>query len=125
VPDEDPALAEMISTLGPLPDRWWRKWSARGEFFLEDGTWKQDTTRCHAAYSRPLSERLRIMGRGAGGEEGEKGFSSKELAALEAFLGSLSTYERSERIAAAAAQDEAWMVEYGLPAVKRNHAGRH
>lgn len=125
MPDEDHALAEMISTLGPLPDRWWRKWSTKGEFFLDDGTWKQDTARCHAPYSRPLSERLRIMGRGEGKEEGGEGFSSKELTALEAFLRSLLMYEPSERIAAAAAQDEAWMVECGLPAVKRNRAGRH
>lgn len=125
VPDGDHALAEMISTLGPLPDRWWTKWSTKGEFFLDDGTWKQDTTRCHAPYSRPLSERLRIMGRGEGGEEGGEGFSSRELTALEAFLGSLLTYEPSERITAAAAQDEAWVVEYGLPAVKRNRAGGH
>lgn len=64
MPDHDHAIAEMVSTLGRLPKRWWDSWRNRKEFFLEDASWRPDTERCHAPYSRPLHERLRIMGRG-------------------------------------------------------------
>lgn len=64
MPDEDHIIAEMVSTLGPLPPRWWERWSKRSDFLHEDGAWKTDTHRAHAPYSRPLEERLRIMGRG-------------------------------------------------------------
>lgn len=66
MPDED--QAEMISTLGNLPQRWWDNWQNRTDFFLEDGSWKGDTHRPHVPCSRPLGERLRLMGR-----EGESG----------------------------------------------------
>ncbi|KZF25645.1 protein kinase [Xylona heveae TC161] len=64
MPDEDDVVAEMISTLGPLPERWWDRWEHKTDLFLEDGSWKTDTHRVHAPYPRPLTERLRIMGRG-------------------------------------------------------------
>ncbi|KAJ5507473.1 kinase domain-containing protein [Penicillium freii] len=61
MPDQDHVIAEMVSTLGHLPKRWWDSWRNKKDFFLEDGSWRLDTERCHAPYSRPLHERLRIM----------------------------------------------------------------
>lgn len=40
--DEDELLAEMVRFLGKLPERWWRKWEAKGEFFDESGRWLGD-----------------------------------------------------------------------------------
>jgi serine/threonine protein kinase len=63
MPDEDHVVAEMISTLDALPARWWDKWEKKGDFFLDDGSWKVDTHRAHAPFSRSLEERLTLMGR--------------------------------------------------------------
>lgn len=48
MPDEDHAIAEMISTLGPLPNKWGDSWQKKGDFFLPDGSWKKDTYHAHA-----------------------------------------------------------------------------
>ncbi|KAL2839594.1 kinase-like domain-containing protein [Aspergillus pseudoustus] len=64
MPDEAHVIAEMISTLGPLPQKWWDKWNQRADLFLKNKSWDIDTKRSHAPYPRPLNERLRIMGRG-------------------------------------------------------------
>lgn len=54
MPDEDHVIVEMISTLGSLPKRWWGHWQKKADFFLQDGSWKADTHRAHAPWSRPL-----------------------------------------------------------------------
>jgi hypothetical protein len=40
--DEDELLAEMVRFFGKLPEGWWRKWEARGDFFDENGRWLGD-----------------------------------------------------------------------------------
>ncbi|PYI00006.1 kinase-like protein [Aspergillus ellipticus CBS 707.79] len=117
VPDEDHVIAEMISTLGHLPKRWWDRWQRRTDFFLEDGSWKIETDRSHAPYSRPLAERLRIMGRGEDPSTCE--FSPIEMKALEGLLRAMLTYEPSERIAISAAVDSEWMEGWGWPAMSK------
>jgi serine/threonine-protein kinase SRPK3 len=42
--NKDHVVAEMISTLGPLPERWWKRWKARKEYFLDDGSLQDFTT---------------------------------------------------------------------------------
>jgi serine/threonine-protein kinase SRPK3 len=83
-PDQDHVSAEMVSTMGHLPNRWWDRWQQRTDYFLEVGSWKTDTYRSHAPYSRSLAERLRIMGRGEDPATCE--FSPKETACLEKVL---------------------------------------
>lgn len=56
MPDKDHVLAEMVSTLGTLPKHWWDQWQMKTDFFWEDGSWKIDTHRSHAPYSRPLGK---------------------------------------------------------------------
>ncbi|OBT44955.1 hypothetical protein VE00_04108 [Pseudogymnoascus sp. WSF 3629] len=84
MPDKDHVLAEMVSTLGDLPRHWWNMWEHKTDFFLEDGSWDPDTPRSHSPYSRPLIERLRIMGRG--GDPTTCEFSQEEMASLEKLL---------------------------------------
>lgn len=111
MPDEDHAIAEMISTLGNLPSRWWDRWQKKEDFFLEDGTWDPDTHRAHAPWSRPLRERMGLMGR-----EGE--FSPEEMASLEKMLRAMLAYEPGERITTKDVVKSEWMRKWGLPAIK-------
>lgn len=116
--DKDHMLAEMVSTLGDLPKHWWDIWEHKTDFFLEDGSWNPDTHRSHAPYSRPLIERLRIMGRGEDPETCE--FSREEMASLEKLLKLLKqmlAYEPSKRITTGAAVESEWMKEWGRPAM--------
>lgn len=115
VPDQDHVVAEMVSTLGHLPKRWWDRWQQRTDFFLEDGSWKTDTHRSHAPYSRSLAERLRIMGRGEDPATCE--FGPEEMAYLEKLLRAMLTYEPSERITTGAAVASEWMERWGRRAI--------
>lgn len=115
MPDKDHVLAEMVSTLGDLPERWWHLWEMKTDFFLDDGSWKTDTHRSHAPYSRPLAERLRNMGRGEDPETCE--FSQQEMASLEELLKKMLAYERFERITIDAAVNSKWMKGWARPAM--------
>jgi serine/threonine-protein kinase SRPK3 len=117
MPDQDHAIAEMISTLGQLPKRWWDRWQQKSDFFLENGSWKTDTHRSHAPYSRPLAERLRIMGRGE--QQSTCEFGVDEMACLQKLLTSMLTYEPSERITSSAAVASEWMERWGKPAMEQ------
>lgn len=115
MPDQDHVLAEMISTLGHLPKHWWDQWQQKTDFFEEDGSWKKETHRAHAPYSRPLTERLRAMGRGADPDRCE--FGPDEMTSLENLLRAMLTYEPSDRITADAAVASKWMEEWGQRAI--------
>lgn len=117
MPDQDHVIAEMISTLGHLPQRWWDRWRQRTDFFLEDGSWKTDTDRSHAPYSRSLAERLRIMGRGE--EPTACEFDPKEMASLEKLLRAMLAYEPLDRITTRAAVESKWMEGWGRPALSQ------
>ena len=46
--NKDDVLAEIVDTFGMMPERWWRKWEWRSEFYEEDGTKKiQHLTKEH------------------------------------------------------------------------------
>ncbi|KAL2869725.1 kinase-like protein [Aspergillus lucknowensis] len=94
MPDEDHTVAEM---------------EKKTDFFLEDGSWRTDTHRAHAPWSRSLRERLKLMGR-----EGE--FGSDEVACFEKLLRAMLPYEPSERITAGDAVRSEWMQRWGLGA---------
>lgn len=112
MPDQDHAVAEMISTLGYPPKRGWDRWQKRADFFLDDGSWKSGTNRAHAPWSRPLIERMALMDR-----EGE--FELDEIACLEKLLRSMLTYEPAERITSGDTIQSEWMQNWGLPAISR------
>lgn len=107
MPDEDHVVAEMISTLGNLPKRWWDRWEKKEDFFLQDGSWDTNTHRAHAPWFRPLSERLGLMGRA-----GE--FSPDEMASLEKMLRAMLTYEPDQRDIAKDVVESEWMRRWGL-----------
>jgi serine/threonine-protein kinase SRPK3 len=120
MPDEDDITAEMVSTLGMLPDQWWAAWPKRGDFFTEDRAWKLQTDRVRTQISRPLRQRLYAMGRGREPETCEIG--PDEMAALEQLLRAMLTYLPSERVTSSAALTSSWMRQWGLPGLKNQES---
>lgn len=113
-PDRDDIIAEMVSCLGPLPQHWWDAWDRRGDFFLEDGSWRTDMERCHDSKSRPLAYRIQGMGR-----ESDPGFCAEEAKSLEEMLRSMFEYEPAKRASVKDVAESDWMVRWGCPSLHR------
>lgn len=104
MPDEDDLVAEMVSTLGPLPQQWWKSWRKRNEFFLDDGSWRRGIKRTHDAKSRHLSQRFREMGR-----EQDSELTLVEITAVKNLLKAMLTYLPLERISIGEVVRSEWM----------------
>ncbi|KAL8773763.1 MAG: hypothetical protein Q9209_001531 [Squamulea sp. 1 TL-2023] len=117
-PDRDDIIAEMVSCLGPLPSDWWNVWEARGEFFLDDGSWRIDMTRPHAPNSRPLTQRIQDMGR-----KNDPDFSTEEANSLEKMLRDMLVYEPKRRASATDVVKSEWMTRWGLPSLQAFNIG--
>ena len=114
---KDDILAEMISTLGPLPSRWWPLWQNRPKYFTEDGSWIPELQGRLPQITRPLKERLWNMGRGRTPEQCE--FSVEEMASLGKLLAAMLVYEPSERITIDEVVESDYMTRWGRPALEK------
>lgn len=114
--DWDNMIAELVIALGVLPKPWWDRWEKRSEYFLPDGSQKPDSLHICMQNFRPLSEKLRLMGRGYFPSFGE--FESEELKALDELLRGMLVYSPQERITAREAANSRWMENWGLKAIK-------
>ena len=117
IPNVDDTLAEMVSTLGKLPRRWWGEhgWQKRLVYFMDDGSWNPDFHGIMSPITRSLKERLLGMGRGSASKQCD--FSAEEMASLERFLAAMLRYEPSERITPDEAMRSEYMMRWGRPAV--------
>ena len=119
-PDENSVLIEAISTLGPLPEKWWQAWPKRSEFFRDDGSYRDDISRPFETVKKPLAYRIRNrMGRGADSTTDK--FSDLEMQSLEELLQSMLQYEPKNRITVNEALRTRWVREYGIPALKEGN----
>lgn len=91
--DRDEIVAEMVSALGKLPDRWWHKWENRSRYFEEDGAFKPDTEVTEIS----LKERVERLNQGRDGPV-QHGFDAQELSALKQMFVRMLRYEPAERI---------------------------
>jgi len=110
-------LADMIGALGPLPSRWWNIWEERGEFFEQDGSWKQDAV--YDGFARPLHDRMWDMGRGKTLETCEWDVQAGELQALEDLLRGMLTFDPAERLTAEQMMASEYFVKFAMPAWER------
>ncbi|KAL5334094.1 kinase domain-containing protein [Aspergillus crustosus] len=117
--DRDDIIAEMISTLGQLPERWWKSWANRPEFFEADGSWAADYRRISTPIFRRLHQRLWDMGRGETEEECKWDVKGGELAALEELLRAMMTFEPADRPTVDQVLRSEYMVKWALPAWER------
>lgn len=117
--DRDDIVAEMISTLGQPPERWWKSWQNCAEFFKEDGSWIDDFRRISTPIFRRLHQRLWDMGRGETEGTCEWDVAGGKLRALENLLRAMMTFEPGERPTADQLLRSEYMVKWALPAWKK------
>jgi serine/threonine protein kinase len=113
IPNRDDTLAEMVSTLGILPERWWKQWKNRLSYFSDDGSWSPAYTGIMSPVMRPLNQRLWDMGRGETAEACQ--FTTEEMSCLEQLLSRMLVYEPSARISAAEVMNSVYMTNWACP----------
>lgn len=123
---QDPGgiVSAVSSTLGPPPARWWEKWRSQGGKFGHDGNWMRDMNRLAIPTSRSLRQRLWHMGRGETMESCEWDVGGGEMDALEAMLAGMLAYEPSERLTAEQLLSTDYVVDWAMPAWKRQEERR-
>ncbi|OJD16090.1 CMGC/SRPK protein kinase [Emergomyces pasteurianus Ep9510] len=114
--DPDDIIAEMVNTLGQLPDRWWNSWDNRSEFFNSDGSWVTNFKRISTPDFRRLHQRMWDMGRGETPETCEWDVAGGEFQALEDMLRAMMTFEPAERPTAKQLMSSEYMVKWAMPA---------
>ncbi|KFY43350.1 hypothetical protein V495_04012 [Pseudogymnoascus sp. VKM F-4514 (FW-929)] len=117
--DRDDIVAEMVSTLGMPPARWWDAWEIRKEFFEEDGSWVRNIKRARMASFRPLHQCLWDMGRGETSEACQWDVEGGEMRALEELLRGMMTFEPTEKLTAEQLMRSEYMVNWAMPAWER------
>lgn len=96
---KDNILVDMVSTLGMLPDRWWRNWEVRKYYLLDDGSLNPHTM-VLGKEIKPLALRIQTMRHSREGQlvEGSGQLNAEDLAGLQSLLASSLRYEPSERL---------------------------
>ncbi|EGX92449.1 protein kinase domain-containing protein [Cordyceps militaris CM01] len=117
--DRDDIIADMISTLGQPPARWWDKWENRPEFFQPDGSWRRNLERIMTPVFRPLQQRMWDMGRGMTPETCEWDVEGGEMQALEDLIRSMLAFEPAKRPTAEQLIQSEYMVKWAMPAWER------
>lgn len=117
-PDEDDILAENISAIGALPAEWDKKWSAKHEFFDDNGEWICEGKMRHWPRSRSLAERIDDMGR-----NNANGFSDAEKSDFLDMLSKMLVFRPEERITARGLIKTPWMKNWGIPTFEK-HFGK-
>jgi len=117
--DPDDILADMVSTLGLPPARWWEKWENRKEFFTPSGSWLSNIKRIYTPVSRPLSQRMWDMGRGETPETSQWDVKRCETRALEELLRGMLKFEPAERWFIKQVLASEYMVDWAMPAWER------
>lgn len=120
----DDIIGEMVSTLGPLPARWWNSWANRGEFFEPNGEWVADFHRISMPMFRRLRQRLWDMGRGETPETCQWDVAGGELQDLEDLLRGMMAFEPVERLTAEQLMGSEYMTKWALPAWERQTRGK-
>ena len=117
IPNMDDTLAEMVSTLGKLPSRWWGNhgWPKRPVYFMDDGSWNPDFRGIMSPVTKSLKERIQGMGRDLISKQWD--FALEEIASLERLLAAMLRYEPEERVTADDAMRSEYMTKWGCPAI--------
>ena len=122
--DRDDIMADMVSTLGPPPTRWWDNWKNREEFFEPGGSWVSNMKRVYTPVFRPLHQRMWDMGRGETHETCQWDVERGEMRALEDLLRGMVAFEPAERMTAEQLMSSEYMMKWAMPAWERQQERR-
>ncbi|KAL8964063.1 MAG: hypothetical protein Q9183_004733 [Haloplaca sp. 2 TL-2023] len=116
--DRDDIMAEIVSALGKPPEKWWKAWDKRHEFFNEDGTWLDEETidangRDQDGVWRSLKHRVSRNTIRDGVP-----LADDEIDALVAMLQGMLKYDPEERSTIEDVMRSEWMKKYGFPAIE-------
>ncbi|KAL8722940.1 MAG: hypothetical protein Q9225_000632 [Loekoesia sp. 1 TL-2023] len=100
MPNSDDILAEIVDTLGRLPEPWWQKWNYRGEFYEEDGRKKTEDLMEEYQEARPLAVRIRQMRSSPPAARDAEQLSEEDLAGLQELLEHCFRYKPEDRVTA-------------------------
>lgn len=92
-PSENTVPAEAMSTLGPLPGKWWQAWLNRSKFFKEDGSLPEGQGISREDLTEWFSDSVGLKADSAG-----YGFGESETGSIEELLKSMLRYEPLDRV---------------------------
>jgi serine/threonine-protein kinase SRPK3 len=113
--------------LGKLPERWWRRWEARGNWFDENGgkNVKESLQQYYSNNTRNWSQRFPGDIRSPRLSKKFETFSAEEENAFHDMMKSMLVLEPSKRATIEEVVMCEWMQRWGLPEVRRmQDAGR-
>ena len=117
----DEVTIEQIEMIGKLPDRWWKAWEERSNWFDEDGhkTIKEDLQQWYGNTSRDWETRFDQNIRQPRKRNGFELFSADEEAAFNGMLKSMLVLGPSRRATINQVVNCEWMQRWGLPEWQR------
>ena len=113
MPNADDVLAEMVDTLGRLPDPWWRKWEYRAEYYWEDGSKKTEDLLEEYIETRPLAVRIRQMRSEPPAAREAEQLSEEDIAGLHELLEKCLRYKPEDRMTAQEILNLDWIQKLG------------
>ncbi|PWY87302.1 kinase domain-containing protein [Aspergillus sclerotioniger CBS 115572] len=127
VPDLDSVTREHVETFGKLPDRWWRKWANRDNWFDEDGSKnvKEELRQLYSNSARNWDQRFLASIRGtrqraSRAEETDFGFLEQdEERAFGDMIQSMLVLEPAQRATIADVVRCEWMQRWWLHELQR------
>jgi serine/threonine-protein kinase SRPK3 len=108
--DWDELIMMMIRTIGWIPDDWWRRWTTRGNYFRDDGTFVRPTRFFPTRFWVGLG--VRIVTMRLSPHPGQVAFGREEIDALEDMLKGMMRYRPWHRSTASEAAASRWMQEW-------------
>ena len=126
VPSLDSVTREHVEAFGKLPDRWWRKWANRNNWFDEDG--RKNVTehlkQCYSNSARGWDQRFpgSIQGarrRASNTEHNFEVFGEDEGKAFGDMIKSMLVLEPGQRATIEDVVNCEWMQRWGLPELHR------
>jgi hypothetical protein len=117
----DEVTIEHVEILGKLPDRWWKKWENRNNWFYEDGSKhvKEPLRQWYGNSARDWAQRFTAYIQHPRERSGFDTFSAEEENAFRATIKSILVLEPSESATIEVIVRCEWMQRWGLPEVQR------
>ncbi|KAF3490905.1 CMGC/SRPK protein kinase [Arthroderma uncinatum] len=117
----DDVVTEHVEMLGKLPDRWWRKWENRSNWFDEYGhkNVKESLRQWYSNNPRDWNQRFAEYIQHPRKRKKFDTFSSEEENAFRDMMKSMLVLEPGKRVTIEEVARCEWMVRWGLPELQR------